>query len=245
MIKKFIYRRKIELMIKKCTKCGEEKNISDFSLQRCGVYRSRCNSCKNEDNRIYRLTNKEKDKESKQKWKEKNLEYWKLYHKENEEELKKYSIEYYKENKNVIIDRSIKTYNENKDNILSHRKKHYENNKELYKMRGLKNYHKNKLKYSYMRAWRGILRCALKRMNNKKTDLTIKMLKYSAIDLKNHMERLFQENMTWNNWGEWHIHHIKYVCHFNKNESPCVVNALDNLIPLWKEDHKKIHRNNE
>ncbi len=227
-----------------CTKCKQEKYISEFSLQKQGVYRSRCNSCKNEDNRLYRLNNKEKDKKSKQNWKEKNLEYWSEYYKENKEELKKYLSDYYKENKDIIINKSKKNYNENKDSILSYRKNHYENNKELYKIKGLKNFYKRRLKYPYIFAWRSVLKNALNRMNTKKTDLTIKMLGYSASDLKIHMEKLFQENMSWNNCGEWHIHHIKYISLFDKNELPYVVNALNNLIPLWKEDHKNIHKNN-
>jgi hypothetical protein len=80
-------------------------------------------------------------------------------------------------------------------------------------------------------------------MNTSKADLTINMLGYSANDLKTHMESLFQEGMNWNNWGEWHIHHIKFVSEFPIDTPQCVVNALNNLIPLWKEDHKKIHMN--
>ena len=230
-----------------CTKCKEEKNISNFSLARKNVYRSRCNSCKNEDNRIYRLNNKEKDKQSKQNWEEKNLDYWKLYSIDNKGELKKYYSEYYKENKEEIINNVKKYYEKNKEDVLLERKKYYKKNKnsDFYKERSIKYYHIKKLNFPYIFAWRVVLKNALQRMNTKKTDRTINMLGYSATDLKNHMESLFQEGMNWNNWGEWHIHHKKFVSQFDKNTSPNIVNALDNLIPLWKEEHKIIHKNNE
>lgn len=39
--------------------------------------------------------------------------------------------------------------------------------------------------------------------------------------------------MTWNNYGEWHIDHIKPVNSFESDTPQSVVNALSNLQPLW------------
>lgn len=228
---------------KKCTKCKEEKNISEFSLQRKNVYRSRCNSCKNEDNRIYRMNNKEKDKKSKENWLKNNPNYYKSYYEENKENLKNYLSEYYQENKDIILKKSNDYYKENVDSILISRKNHYDNNKELYRIRGLKNFYRQRTKFPHRFAWRLLLKNTIQRMNTSKADLTINILGYSANDLKTHMESLFQEGMSWNNWGEWHIHHIKFVSQFHIDTPQHIVNALDNLIPLWKEDHKKIHKN--
>lgn len=60
---------------------------------------------------------------------------------------------------------------------------------------------------------------------------------YSATDLKKHIESQFEEGMTWDNWGEWHIDHKRPVINFDKNEKQCVVNALDNLQPLWAHEN--------
>lgn len=38
--------------------------------------------------------------------------------------------------------------------------------------------------------------------------------------------------MNWNNYGDWHIDHIKPIIEFDKNTPPSVVNALSNLQPL-------------
>lgn len=40
--------------------------------------------------------------------------------------------------------------------------------------------------------------------------------------------------MSWYNYGEWHIDHIKPVSSFNKETNVDVVCSLSNLQPLWK-----------
>ncbi len=82
-------------------------------------------------------------------------------------------------------------------------------------------------------AWRGLLYDSLRRLGKRKETHTIDVLGYSAIDFKNHITSLFTEGMSWDNYGEWHIDHIKQVCTFGHDESINVVNALSNLRPLW------------
>jgi hypothetical protein len=82
-----------------------------------------------------------------------------------------------------------------------------------------------------------ILNNTLKRLNKNKEDETIKLLGYSAIQLKQHIESLFLEGMSWENYGEWHIDHIKMVSEFDKDTTVDVVNSLDNLRPLWASDN--------
>jgi hypothetical protein len=82
-------------------------------------------------------------------------------------------------------------------------------------------------------AWRDVLKDSLKRLGKKKEGHTIDLLGYSALELKEYIESLFVEGMTWDNHGEWHIDHIIPVTTFSP-ETPCsVVNALSNLQPLW------------
>jgi hypothetical protein len=44
--------------------------------------------------------------------------------------------------------------------------------------------------------------------------------------------------MNWDNYGEWHIDHIKDVVLFDEDTPPYVVNALTNLRPLWATTRK-------
>lgn len=67
------------------------------------------------------------------------------------------------------------------------------------------------------------------------------LLDYSLQDLMSHLQAQFQEGMTWENHGEWHIDHIRPVCSFNftskhdKEFKECW--ALSNLRPLWAKDN--------
>ena len=86
-------------------------------------------------------------------------------------------------------------------------------------------------------AWRSILTNSLKRLGKKKEDETIELLGYSSIQLKEYIERLFTEGMSWENYGEWHIDHIKPVSKFDSDTPVDIVNSLENLQPLWAFDN--------
>ena len=77
----------------------------------------------------------------------------------------------------------------------------------------------------------------------KKEGRTIDLLGYSAEELKLYIQSLFTEGMTWENYGEWEIDHIKPVSKWEKTSLPSEVNALSNLQPLWKEDNIKKYNN--
>lgn len=68
---------------------------------------------------------------------------------------------------------------------------------------------------------------------------TNEVLGYSAKELKESIEKKFTNGMTWENWGKWHIDHIKPVSSFDKSEKMSIINSLDNLQPLWAQDNLK------
>lgn len=75
----------------------------------------------------------------------------------------------------------------------------------------------------------------------KKYGKTFDILGYSAEDFSGHIESLFTEGMTWENYGfVWEIDHIKPVASFEYTtmEDVARVNQLDNLQPMFKTDHK-------
>lgn len=43
--------------------------------------------------------------------------------------------------------------------------------------------------------------------------------------------------MSWDNYGEWHIDHIKSISKFGDKTNPRLINALCNLQPLWCSDN--------
>jgi hypothetical protein len=58
----------------------------------------------------------------------------------------------------------------------------------------------------------------------------------TAEELKSYLESLFTEGMTWENYGEWHVDHIRPVCSFVAEEWK-QINHYTNLRPLWAEDN--------
>lgn len=62
---------------------------------------------------------------------------------------------------------------------------------------------------------------------------------YTLGDLIAHLERQFLNGMSWENYGEWHIDHIRPVSSFSYSSSddPEFLDcwALTNLRPLWAE----------
>ena len=70
----------------------------------------------------------------------------------------------------------------------------------------------------------------------KKPASTFKWIGCSAEELQAHLESLFTEGMTWENYGEWHVDHIRPVCSFTAEEWE-QVNHYTNLQPLWAEDN--------
>ena len=73
---------------KKCTKCGEVKQIECFSKCKPNKdgYQYRCKSCIKQ----YREENKERISERSKQWREENKEYFKQYREENKERLNEY-----------------------------------------------------------------------------------------------------------------------------------------------------------
>lgn len=161
------------------------------------------------------LENPEKCKESKAKWRVRNRE-----------RLRQYAVDY-------KADNPEKTRQQNAD--------WYRNNK-LYK----NNWHrKNKARrvkedVSFRIAcnMRSRFYAALKR--NSKTTSAVKDLGCSIKELRSHLERLFQDGMSWDNYGEWHIDHVQPLASFNLTDAQECKKACHytNLQPLWAAENQ-------
>jgi len=87
--------------------------------------------------------------------------------------------------------------------------------------------------------WRGILHQVFGRIGKKSENIIDNRIGYSAIDLKEHLESLFEDWMTWENYGAWEIDHITCVSQFHRDTDASVVNSLSNLRPLCEKKNKK------
>lgn len=75
-----------------------------------------------------------------------------------------------------------------------------------------------------------------------KAGKTLELLGCSVLDLKRHLESLFKDGMTWENYGKWHVDHIRPCVSFNladpEQQKKCF--NWKNLQPLWAtENYRK------
>ena len=207
--------------MKKCIKCNVELSLDNFHKSKASPdgHINTCKICKKEFNKKYSDTYK---KETNTKYYLKNKEIIKIKQKiwseNNKDKKKEKNLEWAKNNPD-----KIRTSNR----LAS--KKWRESNKEQDNI--------NKAKYRktipHILAWRYCLKSCLLRLGQKKEGHTHDLLGYSAIELKEHITTLFTDGMSWDNYGEWHIDHIKKVCEFDKETPMNIVNTLPNLRPLW------------
>ena len=64
-------------------------------------------------------------------------------------------------------------------------------------------------------------------------------LDYSRDELVSHLEAQFVDGMTWGNYGQWHVDHIKPCAAFDHSDSEQFAECwgLSNLRPLWGGDN--------
>lgn len=88
-------------------------------------------------------------------------------------------------------------------------------------------------------AARYLLKRVLRLTGARKNTKTEQAIGYTAHELKEHIASQFEDGMTWDNWGEWHIDHVKPVAQFIREgiTCPAEINALSNLRPLWARDN--------
>ena len=215
------------MTMKRCSKCGEEKALCEFSKQRGGKdgLQNRCRVCA----KAYRQANKEKiaeqNKAYRQANKEKIAEQDKAYKQANKEKIAERRKAYRKANKEKIAERGKTYYEANKDKIIewgtAYDKKRMANDP-AFKMK---------------RRVGSSVRKALKNQGKTKGGSTFSALPYAPQDLVEHLEKQFDEKMNWDNYGTyWHLDHIypqsllPYSSLEDENFQKCW--ALDNLQPL-------------
>jgi len=85
------------------------------------------------------------------------------------------------------------------------------------------------------------IRSGIHRGIENKNSKTFIALGYSVEELMNHLESLFQKDMSWDNYGQWHIDHILPLDSFEFSSTDDLEFkrcwSLSNLQPLWAFDN--------
>jgi hypothetical protein len=151
---------------------------------------------------------------------------------------------YYESNKEKISEYYSEWRENKKEHLKEYQKKWREDNRD--KLRKTKrDYEKNRKDsdplYKLVANFRTAIWTVLKESNVDKYGHYFDVLQYSPEELINHLEKQFKDDMTWDNYGIWHVDHKLPITSFNIQEMgdeefmKCW--CLDNLQPMWGEEN--------
>jgi hypothetical protein len=134
----------------------------------------------------------------------------------------------------------------NRDHLNNYHKEWREKNAD--KIRKTKrNYEKTRKSndplYKLISNFRTAIYQVLKENNVKKNGHYFDILKYTPQQLIEHLEKQFSDEMTWDNYGDWHVDHKHPISLYNIKEigdnefMKCW--SLDNLQPMWGSENIK------
>lgn len=181
--------------MKTCTKCNVEKEDIYFRK-----FRYKCKQCTSFDKKEYR----------------------KQYNEQNKDSLKEKKALYLEITKDIRKLKRKIYYDNNRDILINKSSNYIKNNKEKISIRQ-KNKYKNNIKYKIRSNISSIIRKSLKSNKSSKQNKSIlNVLPYTIEELKNHLELLFEDWMTWENHGNYRIK---------------LWNDKDNSTWTWQIDH--------
>jgi len=162
-------------------------------------------------------------------------------YKENPEPTKERVHRWYKKNREYAIKVSEEWERNNpekrRDIVNRYRKKYPEKEKERQR-RGDKKRSLN-IQYRISCSMRSRIYHAIK--SNKNGNSWESLVGYTLDLLQKHLEKLFTDGMTWDNYGKWHIDHIIPISVFNFSKPEHMdfkrCWALENLQPMWARDN--------
>lgn len=222
-----IYREKIIKQVK--NKYQNDSEYKDLYNQKRREKRKNDDEYRNKVNQKFRDKIKN-NKEFRENFYQKKYE---RYHsdKEYSEKKKKREREKYQNNdeyrqKRLMEKREKYQTDENFREKIKQQDKKYKTS-----LKGVEARKRNRstVEYKMIEVMRSFIKRILKYKNDEYKN---KDLGYSKHELIQHLEKLFDENMSWENYGTWHVDHIIPISKFDISVPTYVINHLENLQPL-------------
>ena len=217
-------------MIKLCKICNQEFKVKVYNGSLCS------DKCKQENKKLIA-----------QVFKNKNINYFSKYAQDNKERLSSYGKSWYESNHQQKVKTNKNWYVSNKEHVSQTHKEYYRKNKDKL-IEQARIYSQNRRQkdpiYKLIKNLRKRLNFAIK--NNSKVGSAIRDLGCPIAKFKIQLQLKFHRNprdnheyMTWDNYGEWHIDHIKPLNLFNLADPIQLKEACNyiNLQPLWAKDN--------
>lgn len=224
------------MITKLCKKCNLDKSLDFFNKDKSKKdgYRNSCKDCQREYTNEYYITNKDIINEKNKKWKE-----------DNKDKLKDISKDYYESNKEQILVKSSIYFQNNKEKNRETKREYYKNNKDIIlskKREYIKNRKKVDKLYHLTMTIRSLIKSSFYRKNFDKPR-TLSVIGCTYIEFKDYIESLFKENMSWDNYGDWHLDHKIPASWATNEEELYKLNHYSNFQPMWAfENQSKSNR---
>lgn len=200
-------------MKKICSKCGEEKYLSEFNKDKYmkDGHTSQCKECRRNYLKEYNKSEAGKKRDERYRKTDKRKQYIKEYYEdeENIERRKAWSREYIKQ----------PWVRKKRTDYMRERRR----TDELFNLRcRVSSYISSSI-----------------RGKNSKNDSSIEILGCDMEFYKQYLEERFQDGMSWDNYGEWHIDHIRPIASFDlsKDDEMRQCFHYTNTQPLWAEEN--------
>lgn len=192
--------------------------------------------------------------------KEKILAYSKMWRKKNPEKVKSQRRRWLIENKDRMRQWRKEHRKKNPEKVKISKKRYYENHKKMISLQGEEWQEEYKAKHRLQRRnyYNEVLKHRPQHMLSKNMRRSIgdglcgrknrrtwySLVGYTLEDLKKHLEKQFDENMSWDNYGKyWHVDHIRPQSSFNyvlpTDDDFIKCWALENLQPLEAMENQR------
>lgn len=235
--------------MKICKKCYLEKDIIEFSNDKNtkdskSLY---CKECEKKRKEIYREKNRERINEDARHWRRDNPEKYKetinKYLSKNPHMTSKERSKKYRENegwKEKFKIAQQKWLENNKDRVIEKSKEYRENNKEKLKILRRNWENKRYKNDGFFRMKKNIRARVREYMKGEHIGIRTKDIVGIDYDkFKEYISSKFIDDMSWENYGKWHLDHIVPLCSAKNKEEVLLLNHHTNLQPLWAEDNLK------
>lgn len=220
------------MITKKCSKCGQDKEISLFSKNNKTKDKLHC-SCKECDREKY-LKNREQNLLNMREYKKNNSQKIKDYYVNNQEKYQQY-----RDSKKDLTKSYMKDYYLNN---LENRKKYLEETKDIRNSKrnvSEKKRRNDDLLFKLKIYLRNRVGFYLKKNSYSRKNTTFEIVGCTPQELKLHLEEKFTDGMSWNNQGEWHIDHKIPLSSANTEEELYKLCHFTNLQPMWAAENLK------
>lgn len=250
-----------QIQTKRCTKCGCEKPLEKFSKSARGLMgrRGDCKVCHAAHKAAHRLANLEKHKaKAREKyWRDPDAarawtRSWRL---RNLDAATAYDRDYKERNRELLRRKDRERIARNRDDRNAKQRQRRSEDPERYReyVKRWQRENPEKVRALWRRrissprgALTNTVRAAVHRgiiHGGKNGKRTFEALGYSVDALMAHLERQFTRGMSWQNYGEWHVDHIRPLASFSFEtvDDPGFKDAwaLTNLRPLWADENRQ------